>query len=419
MNSLTSINNLPSDCLREIFYHADNSSIPRVCKLWQRVFQELYFPILNEYRKDPTLKCYMPAIEEPVTRDQAPDLVRKLYSNIRKTLMLDSNSYKKALEGYPHPEKRFDTMLQILKDMNLYLLFSRNHNLVRQYQQETEQKFDNESRMFTYGIKNLVEQAERIRAWLKEASLDKMTDLTLLPPETYGAKLMNALPEEIKYFGNLKGLSLAHNQLSDLSPEIGKLEKLTSLSLPVNKLSRLPKEIGKLKSLTSLNINSNNLFKLPKAIGKLANLKTLKLSYNHRLSALPTTMGELKQLQSLELGTNQFKSFPIEITELLNLETLDLSDNQLESLPPEIGKLTKLKCLQLSGNKIKSLPVEIGKLVNLKELLLDDNHLATLPKEIGQLGNLERLSIKKNPIASLPREIEQLRRRPQRFFLSQ
>ena len=67
---------------------------------------------------------------------------------------------------------------------------------------------------------------------------------------------------------DLQSLFLSSNQLSSLSPEIGKLTSLRSLALGNNQLSSLPPEIGKLTSLRSLALGNNQLSSLPPEIGK-------------------------------------------------------------------------------------------------------------------------------------------------------
>lgn len=71
----------------------------------------------------------------------------------------------------------------------------------------------------------------------------------------------------------LTWLSLNHNAIESLPPEIASLTRLTIFRLFGNKLRTLPPEIGALSHLTTLDVGKNLLTCLPPQIGALSLLK--------------------------------------------------------------------------------------------------------------------------------------------------
>ena len=207
--------------------------------------------------------------------------------------------------------------------------------------------------------------------------------------------------------GNLSRLDVAGNQLSELPPEIGRLDNLTSLNLSGNRLTYLPSEIGKLSNLESLDLAGNPLKGLPPEIGNLGSLTRLVLT-NNALNEIPIEIGNLCNLSSLYLYGNKLSRLPIEVGKLESLTSLDLKFNQISDLPSEVGELVKLIRLDVSGNQINGLPSEIGKLVNLTNLRIATNQLTEIPPEIGKLGNLDSLDLASNQLRGLPPEIGNL-----------
>jgi Leucine-rich repeat (LRR) protein len=99
----------------------------------------------------------------------------------------------------------------------------------------------------------------------------------------------------------LKKLSLKHNQLKSLPPEIGDLTELKELYLEYNKLESLPSEIGKLKNLEFLYLNDNKLKSIPREIGYMENLRFLIIGKNS-LTDLPDEIGNLFRLTELDVA---------------------------------------------------------------------------------------------------------------------
>ena len=169
--------------------------------------------------------------------------------------------------------------------------------------------------------------------------------------------------------GRVTQLSLSNNDLTALSPAIGKLTSLSELYLSDNELTALPPAIGKLTSLLYLNLKGNQLTALPSAIGKLTSLTGLALNDNH-LTALPTAIGELASLTTLYLNSNELTALPPAIGKLTSLISLDLYDNQLTDIPPAIGELTSLISLHISDNPITSGLENLRHLTKLSTLYL-------------------------------------------------
>jgi internalin A len=219
--------------------------------------------------------------------------------------------------------------------------------------------------------------------------------------------------------GNLISLSLSNLELSEISPEIGRLSNLETLLLDNNQLTQLPPEIGQLTKLQLLALEGNQLTQLPPEIGQLTNLRILSLGLFLSLKRGKTERKNIarpldEDSESLRVFSNQLKQLPTQIGQLINLQELHLSGNLLTELPSEIGNLVNLKILSLDegngrlGNPLMHLPTQIGQLINLQELHIASGNLAKLPSEIGNLKSLRILSIHANKLVQLPPEIGKL-----------
>ncbi|KAF7092509.1 hypothetical protein CFC21_094985 [Triticum aestivum] len=182
---------------------------------------------------------------------------------------------------------------------------------------------------------------------------------------------------------------LQGTKISEIPPEIARLQHLETLQVRSTWITELPCEIGDLQQLKTLDLSYNDrLRELPREIGNLQNLENLNLQYT-KLTELPRQTWKLKHLKTLEAGYTRITRLPSEIGDLHHLETLDLRHNWgLTQLPREMWKLQNLKRLLLSGTGVVKIPREIGGLKKLEILKLDDT-IGALPWEASQLLKLE------------------------------
>ena len=142
-------------------------------------------------------------------------------------------------------------------------------------------------------------------------------------------------------------------------------------------------------NITGLHLDKNELTEIPAEILQLKNLQVLSLSFN-QLTSIPGEIGKLGNLQRLDLRSNQLASIPEEITGLdleINWEDdykkgINLQNNPLEKPPVEIVKqgrdavIKYFKSLEKEGeqplNEVKVLLVGdggSGKTSLLKQLI--------------------------------------------------
>jgi Leucine-rich repeat (LRR) protein len=91
---------------------------------------------------------------------------------------------------------------------------------------------------------------------------------------------LQAIPEEICYFVNLKEMFFSFNEIKALPESVEKLKALQCLDLTGNKVQELPASLGSLPVLTQLYLDNNALQELPASYSKLTTLHTIYLSYN-------------------------------------------------------------------------------------------------------------------------------------------
>ena len=216
----------------------------------------------------------------------------------------------------------------------------------------------------------------------------------------------------IQFATNLGWLSLARNQISDLSPIAG-LIGLHTLWINNNPLSDIS-PVGNLKDLTVLVIDGTDVSDLTPVAG-LINLKELGIS-THLMSDLSplkglinlnhlwfhrtqvTDLSPLAQLANLRIiGTwgSPFSDLS-PLAGLTELETLDICGAKLSDLSPLTG-LTGLKTLYLARNGISDIS-PIAALTGLDRIRLEGNHITDISPLAG-LTNLKWLHAGQNEIS--------------------
>jgi Leucine-rich repeat (LRR) protein len=267
----------------------------------------------------------------------------------------------------------------------------------------------------------------------KEIPYKNTTEIDLKNPATYvdlTKQRLTEIPPNIFRLEQLQTLLVPNNQIVSLPSAIGDLVKLQVLDVSKNKVKNLPETLGKLTSLTSLNISNNQLEALPSSIGNLSFLTFLNAAKNkitdfpleiyqlsklnhldlsgNRLKILPDGIHQLSQLTWLSLRDNKLKNLPMELINLENLTYLDMSFTGFNELPTGISNLSRLDTLMLSSNLIRIFPTEICNFTDLKYLNLNHNALSHIPEEIGNLTQLMYLDLSHNQLSDLPEQFNQL-----------
>lgn len=108
-----------------------------------------------------------------------------------------------------------------------------------------------------------------------------------------------------------------------------------------------------------LSLADQELKNLSADIGKLTNLQMLSLSGN-KLKTLPEELMECKNLQMISLHANKFKAFPKQLIEFKHLNTIYMGRNKISLLPSWVALLKVVKRLDFSSNPLT--PLEISAL---------------------------------------------------------
>ena len=165
-------------------------------------------------------------------------------------------------------------------------------------------------------------------------------------------------------------LKLIRLELTELPPEIVKLNHLEVLELDGTKIKELSKEILALKTLEELFLDSTPISKLPKEISELKNLDILSLT-DTNIRALPREILELKNLRFLFIGGTKL-NIPPEITNRAN-EPQVILNYYFENVVGKDRPLNEIKMLLLGEG-------EVGKTA-LVHRLVDDEFITTYKTE--------------------------------------
>ncbi|MCB2314152.1 leucine-rich repeat domain-containing protein [Clostridium tagluense] len=170
----------------------------------------------------------------------------------------------------------------------------------------------------------------------------------------------------IEYFKNLETVSLARNDITNISP-LSKLSKLKHLDLSSNLELADISPLSKLLNLEYLDISS---------IKKLTNISPLS---------------KLTKLEYLDAIGNKIKDVS-PLSALPNIKTLKLSINEIEDIS-SLNKLSSLTNLHLGANKIKDVK-PLSNMTHLKVLHLEKNPI----DDFSPLDSLKSVDIRKELI---------------------
>ncbi|OAE28954.1 hypothetical protein AXG93_2960s1330 [Marchantia polymorpha subsp. ruderalis] len=219
---------------------------------------------------------------------------------------------------------------------------------------------------------------------------------------------ITVLSEDLGKITSLTLLNVSHNQLTSLPAAISELSLLKVIDISHNKIAELPSEIGAVVSLTRLHCASNLMASLPPSLGNLKNLVELKVP-NNSLTELPEELCQCSRLTVLDLEGNKLTQIPDNILgNFSNLTELNASKNFLKGIPSDVGQLKKLIRLDVHQNRITDVPPSLAGCTGLIELFLGDNNLTSIPVEMKSLGALSTLDLHANQLKELPKELCEL-----------
>lgn len=264
------------------------------------------------------------------------------------------------------------------------------------------------------------------------ASKQYKSDTTGLALDNMG--LGNNVIEEIAQLYSLDNLSLAGNNISDISG-LGRLGGLTTLNLSNNLISDIS-ALASLSGLRTVYLDNNPLTDLA-PLSSLTNLTTLSIKgiqlsddqLRALAAALPncaihsetvekkaqdisfggitfktdvtelnlsgmglqniSALASCKQLQKLDISGNSISDLS-PLMDLPYLRWLNASNNAISDLRPLMG-MSSLSFLNVSGNYFTS-TVPLGNISSLTELHVSDNMLTDL-SGLGKLVSLQTLGI--------------------------
>lgn len=186
------------------------------------------------------------------------------------------------------------------------------------------------------------------------------------------ANRLVSLPD---WFWELPALdTLVLNQckkLQGLREGLAKMQRLSKLELQLVPLDALPDTMGGFADLKELSIGATKIGLIPDWIGDLRNLEELTLDDNPNLKALPEAMGNLKKLRKLWVSQDGQELFmPQDLAQLEGLRDLYIHGCELCEFPGWILNLKDLRRLSLNLEGAPSIPKEIAALSKLERLEL-------------------------------------------------
>jgi len=123
-------------------------------------------------------------------------------------------------------------------------------------------------------------------------------------------------PWDVCAVDSLRELGLADNEISEISPQISRLQRLRSLDLGFNQIKRLTEGLGALPELVSLDLSANQLKSIPAAVlSGMTNLTQLFLGGNTEMSIVPAHIFDHPSLAELHLDAEQYRNVPRAVIE--------------------------------------------------------------------------------------------------------
>lgn len=216
-------------------------------------------------------------------------------------------------------------------------------------------------------------------------------------PRTYKVNGSIKSLKDIKYFKNLKHLTLVYQNIKDFTP-ISELKDLESLNISDNKISDLAFLKG-MKKLKSLNVSNNKLTGISQ-VASLSNLRELDISYN-KINDIKgfEKLTNLKMLLSDQYWTDDTSRIRdiSPLKDMKKLETLSLEANRIADFMP-ISGLDIIKELNLCQNGLNNIEA-LSSLINMESLDLSWNDINDIRPLTG-MKKLKKLKIDYDMVAN-------------------
>lgn len=249
-----------------------------------------------------------------------------------------------------------------------------------------------------------LEISNKLPKWPLDAALDELelpsNGLVTLPPrfvnlvrvssvDLSGNKFTN-IPLQLECLTRLSKLNVSDNLMSSIIPPQGgfRMNLLVFLNLAGNGLEAFPEHLGNLPALRSLSLARNNITDLSQRFFmQFKLLDILDLSSN-KLTQLSPAVGYLGKLTYFDVSANALTFIPETIVGMTSLKYLDLSYNKLPSLSVCFGRMKSLNTLKISYNSMTVLPPHLGSLRDtLQTFDFTGNELVTPPMDIIRGGS--------------------------------
>ena len=285
-----------------------------------------------------------------------------------------------------------------------------------------------------------------------------MLDISQIRQLSLDHSTITDIPEVIKQWPNLEGLSLVSTHITSLPGWLVKFP-IAHIDVTNSPIASLAPEIW--KKCTDMELHESNIasqylkgmnWHHPSIINDMLQfvcdcveqgtmtaerIRILDFS-NTGLSIIPENIAVLRSLIRLNLSNSMVKELPeallsqplryldikgldieqppvsartlaIDIVqcerwndsfgEFVHLEVLDLQYQSLTEIPEQVFELPSLWRLDLRHNDIAIIPPALNKLSCLRYLLLKSNQLTEMPSEEILPSSLEELDLRKNPIS--------------------